>query len=60
MTCSLGTHLNADQFQQLCEGPRAVYLTFDVDANQGGQQAAKATGPSSWHAWRRCSPRVAA
>ncbi len=41
VTCSLGTHLNADQFQQLCEGPRAVYLTFDVDANQSGQQAAK-------------------
>ncbi len=41
VTCSLGTHLNADQFQQLCEGPRTVYLTFDVDANQSGQQAAK-------------------
>src|ERR1700736_1366854 len=36
VTCSLGTHLNADQFQQLCEGPRTVYLTFDVDDNQSG------------------------
>jgi DNA primase len=41
VTCSLGTHLNADQFRQLCDGPRTVYLTFDVDANQSGQQAAE-------------------
>ena len=41
VTCSLGTHLNMDQFFQLCEGPRTVYLTFDVDANQSGQQAAE-------------------
>ena len=47
VTCSLGTHLNADQFRQLCEGPRTVYLTFDVDANRSGQQAARAAGPSS-------------
>jgi DNA primase len=40
-TCSLGTHLNADQFRQLCEGERTVYLTFDVDQNQSGQQAAE-------------------
>jgi DNA primase len=37
----LGTHLNADQFLELCDGPRTVYLTFDVDANQSGQQAAE-------------------
>jgi DNA primase len=41
VTCSLGTHLNADQFHQLCDGSRTVYLTFDVDANQSGQQAAE-------------------
>jgi len=41
-TCSLGTHLTADQFQQLCDRPRTVYLTFDVDANGSGQQAAQA------------------
>jgi DNA primase len=41
VTCSLGTHLNADQFQQLCDGPRTVYLTFDVDANGSGQQASQ-------------------
>jgi DNA primase len=41
VTCSLGTHLNAEQFQQLSEGPRTVYLTFDVDDKQSGQQAAK-------------------
>jgi DNA primase len=41
VTCSLGTHLNDGQFRQLCEGERTVYLTFDVDANQSGQQAAQ-------------------
>jgi DNA primase catalytic core len=41
-TCSLGTHLTADQSQQLCDRPRTVYLTFDVDANGSGQQAAQA------------------
>ena len=41
VTCSLGTHLNADQFQQLCDRPRTVYLTFDVDANGSGQQASQ-------------------
>jgi DNA primase len=41
LTCSLGTHLNADQLRQLCDRPRTVYLTFDVDANQSGQQAAQ-------------------
>ncbi len=40
-TCSLGTHLNDTQFRQLCEGERTVYLTFDVDQNQSGQQAAE-------------------
>ncbi len=41
VTCSLGTHLNGGQFNQLCSGPRTVYLTFDVDANQSGQHAAE-------------------
>jgi DNA primase catalytic core len=41
LTCSLGTHLNACQFQQLCDRPRTVYLTFDVDANGSGQQASQ-------------------
>ncbi len=41
VTCSLGTHLNAEQFLQLCDRPRTVYLTFDVDANNSGQQAAQ-------------------
>ncbi len=40
-TCSLGTHLNVDQLRQLCDQPRTVYLTFDVDANHSGQQAAQ-------------------
>jgi DNA primase len=39
VTCSLGTHLNAGQFQQLCDRPRTVYLTFDADANGSGQHA---------------------
>jgi DNA primase len=41
VTCSLGTHLNAEQFQQLCDRPRTIYLTFDVDANGSGQQASQ-------------------
>jgi DNA primase len=41
VTCSLGTHLNDTQFRQLCDGERTVYLTFDVDRNQSGQQAAE-------------------
>jgi len=41
VTCAFGTHLNACQFQQLCDRPRTVYLTFDVDANGSGQQASQ-------------------
>jgi len=41
VTCSRGNHLNAHQFQQLCDGARTVYLTFDADANGSGQQAAQ-------------------
>jgi DNA primase len=41
LTCSLGTHLNAHQLRQLCDQPRTVYLTFDVDDNHSGQQAAQ-------------------
>jgi DNA primase len=41
ITCSLGTHLNARQFRQLCDAPGIVYLTFDTDANGSGQQAAQ-------------------
>jgi len=41
VTCSLGTHLNADQLRQLCDGPRIVHIAFDDDANQSGQQAAE-------------------
>ena len=41
VTCSLGAHLNACQFQQMCDRPRTIYLTFDVDANGSGQQASQ-------------------
>jgi DNA primase len=47
-TCSMGNHLNARQFQQLCDGPRTVYLTFDSDANQSGQQAAQWMSRRLW------------
>jgi DNA primase len=40
-TCALGTQLNPSQFRQLCDRPRTVYRTFDVDANGSGQQAAQ-------------------
>ena len=41
VTCSLGTHLNALQFRQLCDGQRTVYLAFDSDDNHSGQNAAQ-------------------
>jgi len=41
VTCSLGAHLHARQFRQLCDGPRTVYLAFDADTNGSGQQAAQ-------------------
>jgi DNA primase catalytic core len=41
VTCSFGTHLNVRQFQQLCDRPRTVYLTFDADANGSGQHASQ-------------------
>ena len=41
VTCAMGTHLSANQFRQLCDGRRTVYLTLDADTNGGGQQAAQ-------------------
>jgi DNA primase len=41
-TCAWGTHLNSSQLRQLCDRPRTVYLAFDVDANDSGQQASQA------------------
>jgi len=41
VTCSLGTHLNARQMRQLCDGPRTVYVAFDADTNGSGQRAAQ-------------------
>ena len=41
VTCSMGNHLNAYQFRQLCDDRRTVYLTFDADSNGSGQQAAQ-------------------
>ena len=41
VTCSLGTHLNALQFRQLCDGQRTFYLAFDSDDNHSVQNAAQ-------------------
>jgi DNA primase len=41
VTCSLGNHLNVNQYRQLCDRPRTVFLTFDADTNGSGQQAAQ-------------------
>ena len=41
VTCSMGNHLNARQFRQLCDCPRTVYLAFDADRNGSGQHAAE-------------------
>jgi DNA primase len=39
VTCSMGNHLNAHQYRQLCDGPRTIYLALDADTNGSGQQA---------------------
>jgi DNA primase len=41
VTCSMGSHLNAYQFRQLCDRTRTVCLTLDADTNGSGQQAAQ-------------------
>jgi DNA primase len=41
-TCALGTHLTSTQIAQLCEAPaRCIYIAFDEDENQAGQQTAQ-------------------
>src|SRR5215472_2519066 len=40
--------INTGQFRQLCDGPRTVYLTFDVDANGSGQQASRWLAHRLW------------
>ena len=40
-TCAVGTHLTPAQLAQLHENPdRCVYIAFDQDQNQAGQNAA--------------------
>jgi DNA primase len=41
VTCAMGSHLNAHQFRQLCDGKRTIYLAFDADVNGSGQQASQ-------------------
>jgi DNA primase len=42
-TCAFGTHLTPAQLSQLCDrGGRQLYIAFDRDANQAGQQSAAA------------------
>jgi DNA primase len=48
VTCSLGNHLNARQFLQLCDGSQTVYLAFDADANGSGQSAAQQMSRRLW------------
>ena len=48
VTCSMGSHLNARQFQQFCDGTRTVYLAFDSDDNQSGQHAAQWMSRRLW------------
>ena len=41
-TCGIGTHLTLAQWSQLCDQPdRRVYIAFDQDVNQAGQQASQ-------------------
>ena len=48
VTCSLGNHLNARQFQQLCDNQRTVYLAFDADANGSGARASQCLSRRLW------------
>ena len=41
VTCSLGTHLNTRQLQQLCSKHRTMWLVFDADSNSSGREAAR-------------------
>jgi DNA primase len=41
VTCSLGSHLNTRQFQQLCSNRRSICLAFDADSNGSGPEAAR-------------------
>jgi len=41
ITCSMGVHLSATQYRQLCDGPRTVYVAFDADSNGSGQHGAQ-------------------
>jgi len=41
-TCAIGTHPTPSQFAQLLDRPaRPIYIVFDQDENQAGQQAAQ-------------------
>ena len=41
-TCAIGTHLTPAQMSQICDQPgRCVYIAFDQDENQAGQQATR-------------------
>ena len=41
-TCAIGTHLTPAQLSQLCDQPgRCVYIAFDQDPNQAGQEASR-------------------
>jgi DNA primase len=41
-TCAIGTHLTSEQWSQLSDQPgRVVYIAFDQDDNQAGQQASR-------------------
>ena len=41
-TCAIGTHLTPAQWSQLSDQPgRVIYIAFDDDVNQAGQQASR-------------------
>jgi DNA primase len=41
-TCAFGTHLTTVQFEQLTQSPQCrIYIVFDQDENQAGQQASR-------------------
>ena len=60
VTCSMGNHLNAHQYRQLCDSPRTVYLAFDADTNGSGQTGGAIACLPAQRARRERTHRLAA
>ena len=60
VTCSLGTHLNADQFRQLCDGSAHCLSHLRCRCQPERPAGRRAVGSSSWRTRHHCPSRPAA